>query len=106
MNPCLPPVDSSTRMPLLSAVSSTFRTLVIRSTEDQSKLDSDVLYCAAYDVLLITSNVVVIPVFTSEIFGVNLKAGDLEEDVKPFENVILTGLIHRLEVLRHDRLIH
>ena len=49
-----------------------------------------------------TSNVVVIPLFTSEIFGVNVKTGDLEEDVKPFENVILAGLLHRLEVHHHD----
>ena len=79
----------------------------MRSTNgNQSELGSDVFYCAAYDVLLMTSNVVVIPVFTSEIFGINLKTGDLEEDVKPFENVILAGLLHGLEVLRHDRLIH
>ena len=58
---------------------------------NQSELGSDMFYCAAYDVLLMNSNVVVIPVFTSEIFGVNLKTGDLEEDVKPFENVILAG---------------
>jgi septal ring factor EnvC (AmiA/AmiB activator) len=49
------------------------------------------MYCATYAVLLMTLIVVVIPLFTGEIVGVNSKTGDLEEDAKPFENFILAG---------------
>jgi len=47
------------------------------------------MYCATYAVLLMTLIVVVIPLFTGEVIGVNQKTGDLNEDVKPFDNFIL-----------------
>merc|ERR1719375_2565024 len=47
------------------------------------------MYCATYAVLLMTLIVVVIPLFTGEIVGVDQKTGDLKEDVKPFDNFIL-----------------
>merc|ERR1719265_41912 len=47
------------------------------------------MYCATYAVLLMTLIVVVIPLFTGEVIGVDQKTGDLKEDVKPFDNFIL-----------------
>jgi len=47
------------------------------------------MYCATYAVLLMTLIVVVIPLFTGEMIGVDQKTGDLKEDKKPFDNFIL-----------------
>jgi len=47
------------------------------------------MYCATYAVLLMTLIVVVIPLFTGEMIGVDQKTGDLKEDAKPFNNFIL-----------------
>ena len=45
--------------------------------------------CATYVVLVMTQIVLVIPLFTGELTGVNQMTGDLMEDVKPFDNCII-----------------
>merc|ERR1719313_3143051 len=43
--------------------------------------------------------VVVIPLFTGEVIGVNQKTGDISEDVKPFDNFILAACFTVLKYL-------
>jgi len=47
------------------------------------------MYCATYAVLLMTLIVVVIPLFTGEVIGVDQKTGDIDDEHKPFANFIL-----------------
>jgi hypothetical protein len=57
------------------------------------------MYCTTYAVLAMTLCVVVIPLFTGEIIGVDQKTGDIKEDVKPFDNFILAGCFTVLKYL-------
>jgi hypothetical protein len=47
------------------------------------------MYCATYAVLLMTLIVVVIPLFTGEVIGVDQKTGDIDDEHKPFTNFFL-----------------
>jgi len=57
------------------------------------------MYCTTYAVLLMTLCVVVIPLFTGELIGVDPKTGDIKDDVKPFDNFILAGCFTVLKFL-------
>merc|ERR1719265_58696 len=50
------------------------------------------MYCATYSVLAMTLCVCVIPIFTGNVVGVDVKTGDIPHDHEPFENWILAGL--------------
>jgi len=43
--------------------------------------------------------VVVIPLLTGEIIGVDPKTGDIKEDTKPFDNFILAGCFTALKYI-------
>jgi hypothetical protein len=47
------------------------------------------MYCATYAVLLMTLVVVVIPLFTGEVIGVDQRTGDIDDEHKPFANFFL-----------------
>jgi len=49
------------------------------------------MYCATYAVLLMTLIVVVIPLCTGELVGVNQKTGDIDDEHKPFTNFFLAA---------------
>jgi hypothetical protein len=57
------------------------------------------MYCCTYAVLLMTLIVCVIPLFTGEVIGVDQKTGDIKDDVKPFDNMILAGCFTVLKYL-------
>jgi len=57
------------------------------------------MYCCTYAVLLMTLIVVVIPLFTGEVIGVDPKTGDIPADSKPFENFIVAGCFTALKFL-------
>jgi len=57
------------------------------------------MYCTTYAVLLMTLCVVVIPLFTGEMIGVDQKTGDIKEDAKPFDNFILAACFTVLKFL-------
>ena len=46
-----------------------------------------------------TLTVVVIPLFTVKVIGVNQKTGEVDPDMKPFENFILAGCLTVLKYL-------
>merc|ERR1719248_369982 len=50
------------------------------------------MYCCTYAVLAMTLVVCVIPIFTGKVIGVDVKTGDIKDDVKPFEQPIIAGL--------------
>merc|ERR1719443_277940 len=57
------------------------------------------MYCATYAVLAMTLVVVVIPVFTGKVIGVDVKTGDIPKDAKPFEQPIVAGCFTALKFL-------
>merc|ERR1719316_2566588 len=57
------------------------------------------MYCATYAVLAMTLVVVVIPVFTGKVIGVDVKTGDIPKDAKPFEQPIVAGCFTVLKFL-------
>merc|ERR1719240_2532824 len=57
------------------------------------------MYCATYAVLAMTLVVCVIPIFTGKVIGVDVKTGDIKDDVKPFEQPIIAGLFTALKFL-------
>jgi len=57
------------------------------------------MYCCTYAVMMMTLVVCVIPLFTGDVIGVDQKTGDIQEDVKPFDNMILAGCFTVLKYL-------
>merc|ERR1719252_168921 len=55
------------------------------------------MYCTTYAILLMTLTVVVIPLFTGEVINVNSKTGEVDPELKPFENFILAGCMTALK---------
>jgi len=57
------------------------------------------MYCTTYAILAMTLTVVVIPLFTGEAIGVNQKTGEVDPELKPFDNFILAGCMTALKYL-------
>merc|ERR1719207_205873 len=57
------------------------------------------MYCTTYAILAMTLTVVVIPLFTGDVIGVNQKTGEVDPDMKPFDNFILAGCLTVLKYL-------
>merc|ERR1719450_50230 len=57
------------------------------------------MYCTTYAILAMTLTVVVIPLFTGDVIGVNAKTGEVDPEIKPFENFILAGCMTALKYL-------
>merc|ERR1719335_1080875 len=57
------------------------------------------MYCTTYAILLMTLTVVVIPLFTGEVISVNAKTGEVDPEIKPFDNFILAGCMTALKYL-------
>ena len=57
------------------------------------------MYCCTYAVILMTSIVVVAPLFTGGVIGVDPKTGDIPADAKPFSNFIGAGCFTALKFL-------
>merc|ERR1719311_37892 len=57
------------------------------------------MYCTTYAILAMTLTVVVIPLFTGSVINVNQKTGEVDPNMKPFENFILAGCMTALKYL-------
>jgi hypothetical protein len=57
------------------------------------------MYFCTYSVLLMTLIVVVIPLFTGEVIGVDPKTGDIPSDLQPFKNTIVAACFTGLKYL-------
>merc|ERR1719252_491058 len=57
------------------------------------------MYCTTYAILAMTLTVVVIPLFTGDVIGVNQKTGEVDPEMKPFDNFILAGCLTALKYL-------
>merc|ERR1719252_544226 len=57
------------------------------------------MYCTTYAILLMTLTVVVIPLFTGEVINVNTKTGEVDPELKPFDNFILAGCMTALKYI-------
>merc|ERR1719345_642299 len=57
------------------------------------------MYCTTYAILLMTLCVVVIPLFTGDVIGVDPKTGDINAETKPFDNFILATCFTVLKYL-------
>merc|ERR1719420_279650 len=57
------------------------------------------MYCTTYAILAMTLTVVVIPLFTGQVISVDPKTGEVDPEMKPFDNFILAGCLTVLKYL-------
>merc|ERR1719183_3089341 len=80
--------------PMLSILFLAFRMRVTQLTKGKGNPPEWVqmcMYFCTYSVLLMTLIVVVIPLFTGEVIGVDPKTGDIPSDLQPFKNTIVAA---------------
>merc|ERR1719183_1716024 len=88
--------------PMLAILFLAFRMRVTQLTKGKGNPPEWVqmcMYFCTYSVLLMTLIVVVIPLFTGEVIGVDPKTGDIPPDAQPFKNTILAACFTALKFL-------
>merc|ERR1719261_1641840 len=88
--------------PMLSILFLAFRMRVTQLTKGKGNPPEWVqmcMYFCTYSVLLMTLIVVVIPLFTGEVIGVDPKTGDIPSDAQPFKNTMVAACFTGLKYL-------
>merc|ERR1719163_2550696 len=88
--------------PMLSILFLAFRmrvTQLTKRTGNPPEWAQMCMYFCTYSVLLMTLIVVVIPLFTGEVIGVDAKTGQISDDAKPFKNTMVAGCFTALKFL-------
>lgn len=57
------------------------------------------MYFCTYSLLVLTLLVIVIPIFTGEVIGVDMKTGDIPADARPFKNAVCAFMFTGLKFL-------
>jgi len=88
--------------PMLSVLFLACRMRVLQLTKGQGNPPAWIqmcMYFCTYAVLLMTLIVVVIPLFTGEVIGVDPKTGDIKEDTQPFKSMLCAAAFTALKFL-------